>query len=77
MTNSTPTPGNAPGLSEYLATLQTKAIRLTGVLSAIGFLNNEGHCEDGQTALIDVAEQLAKELDSALDSVNLPRGALS
>ena len=77
MTNSTPSPGNAPGLPEYLATLQTKAIRLSGVLSAIGHLQNEGHCEDGQIALINVAEQLAKELSDGLDSVNLPRGTRS
>lgn len=76
MTNQTPTPGHAPGLSEYLATLQSKAIRLSGVLSALGVLNNEGHCEDGQTALIGVAEQLAHDLNNGLDIVSLPRGAM-
>ena len=73
----TPTPGNAPGLPEYLADLQTKAVRLSGVMSAIGFLQNEGKCEDGKIALIDVAEQLANELSDGLDSVNLTRRALS
>ena len=74
MTNLTPTLGNAPGLPEYLSNLQTQAMRLTGLLSVIGFLNNDGNCEDGLTALIDVAEQLSNELDIALDSANLPRG---
>ena len=76
MTHQTPTPGNAPGLPEYLADLQTKAVRLSGVMSAIGFLQNEGKCEDGRIALIDVAEQLANELSDGLDSTNLPRGAM-
>ena len=77
MTIENPTPGNAPGLPEYLADLQTTAIRLSGVMAAISHLNNEGKYEDGQIALIDVAEQLANELSDGLDSVSLPRGALS
>ena len=77
MTNKNPVAGADTGLPEYLTGLHTKAVRQSGVLSAIGFLQNEGKCEDGQIALIDVAEQLANELSDGLDSVNLTRRALS
>lgn len=75
-TKTTPTPGDAPGVSEYLTAVHSKAVRLSGVVSAIAFLDNEGRCEEGRSALTYIAEELVQELTLALDTVNLPAGTL-
>jgi hypothetical protein len=66
------TPG-LPDLLKYIAEVQSRACRLSGVVSAILFLESEGACAEGQCALIYMAEDLAAEINTALDSVNLPR----
>lgn len=75
-TKTTPTPGHVPSLPEYLSAVQSKAVRLSGVVSAIAFLDNEGRCEEGRSALTYIAEELSRELSRALDIVNLPAGTL-
>ncbi|MCC5968403.1 MAG: hypothetical protein JJU15_00465 [Pararhodobacter sp.] len=77
MTNETPSAGNTPGLPEYLQDMQDRASRLSGIMNAIAFLENEGRCEEGRVALVYLAEELAAQLNTALDSVNLPKGELS
>jgi hypothetical protein len=54
MTAINPTADNAPGLPEllkYIAEVQNRACRLSGVVSAIAFLEGEGACSEGQTSL--------------------------
>lgn len=63
-------------LLKYIGDVQSKACRLAGIASAIAYLENEGACGEGQCTLIFIAEELAAEINSALDSVNLPEVAL-
>jgi hypothetical protein len=76
MPANSPTADTAHGLPEllkHIAEVQSRACRLSGVVSAIAFLESEGACAAGQCALIYIAEDLAAEINTALDSVNLPR----
>jgi len=54
--------------------MQRRACRLSGVMNAIAFLENEEQCNEGKAALIFLAEELANDLNNALDSVNRPEG---
>jgi hypothetical protein len=76
MTNTNPDSGNAPGLARYLADVQSRATRLHGIMAAVAFLENEGACADGRVALVFLAEELAADLNNALDSVNIPKGEI-
>ena len=76
MTSTTPTPGNDTGLPEYLKDMQGRACRLSGVMSAIAYLENEGACTEGRMALVYLAEELASELYDALDTINIPNGEI-
>lgn len=72
-----PAPGGDTGMSneaisKYLADMQNRACRLSGIMNAIAFLENEDACKEGQATLIYLAEDLAGDLYSALDSVNHP-----
>ncbi|MCC5966499.1 MAG: hypothetical protein JJU24_10195 [Natronohydrobacter sp.] len=75
MTNPNPTPGNTPGLpAPSISACHNKAVRLSGVLSAVAHLENENACAEGRSALIFLAEELSAELESALDLMNSSRG---
>ncbi|NYS24601.1 hypothetical protein HUK65_06315 [Rhodobacteraceae bacterium 2376] len=63
-----------PGLSEYLTDMHFKATRLSGIMNAVAFLEGEERCDEGKAALIYLAEELAGDLNNALDAVNLPKG---
>ena len=76
MTTATPSPGTAPRLAEYLSDLQSRATRLHGIVAAAAFLENAGACKDGRAALVFLAEELAAEINNALDSVNIPKGTI-
>lgn len=72
-----PTPGTDTGmtkeaLTEYLNDMQDRACRLSGMMNAIAFLENEDACKEGQATLIYLAEELASGLYSALDAINRP-----
>lgn len=75
-TNMTATNPSLAVLLKYIGDVQSKACRLAGIASAIAYLENEGACGEGQCTLIFIAEELAAEINSALDSVNLPEVAL-
>lgn len=65
-------------IRRYIEDQQHLACRLAGVTAAIAYLTNDGGCEEGQAALIYLAEDLAIQLHTALDIVNLPKdGALA
>lgn len=71
MTDHTPTPGNAPGLpAPSISDVHKKALRLSSILSAVAYLENESACAEGRSALIFIAEELSAELELALDHVN-------
>ena len=79
MTNKTPTPGTDTGLPEllaHIATMQTKATRLCGLLETIGYVENEGACVEGRVVLTEIAFEVARELESGLDCVGLPEVTL-
>ena len=67
MTDHTPTPS--------ISSIHRTAVRLSGVLSAVAFLENEGQCKEGQSALIFLAEELGLELENALDTYSTRQGA--
>lgn len=60
-------------LREYIDSQQSMATRLVGVLEALAALDNEGLEGSAQTVLIHIALEMAEEINSALDSVSLPR----
>ena len=64
-----------PVLLRYIDDVQNKAVRLAAVMNAIAFIENEGRCSEGRTALTYLAEDLAAEIVADLDRVNLPRVA--
>ena len=75
MTTINPTSGNNPGLPEirgYISDVQNRMCRLSGIMTAVAYLVNEDACQEGQAALIYMADEMAKEIFVALDSVNLP-----
>jgi len=47
-----------------------------GVASAISYLQNEDACNEGQATLIYLAEEMARDLYSALDAINIPNGVI-
>ena len=55
MTHQNPTPGNDPGMSAYLDEMQSKSLRLSGVVAAIAPLESEDACREGKVALIYLA----------------------
>jgi len=59
-------------LLKHVQDVQDQTVRLCGVLRAIDFLDNEGECNDGKTALIGIAKEVADDIGAALDSANLP-----
>ena len=63
-------------LNQYLTDMQARACRLAGVSSAIAYLENEDACKEGQATLIYLAEELASDLYTALDGVNIPNGEI-
>lgn len=63
-------------LQTHLAHLQYLATRLAGVMAAVSYLENADECRDGQAALIFLAEELACQLNTSLDSVNIPKGQI-
>ncbi len=74
-----PTPGTDTGmpgeaLTKYLNDMQIRACRLSGIMNAIAFLENEDACREGQATLIYLAEELAGDLYTALDTVSRPEG---
>lgn len=78
MTDHTPAQGHAPGLpAPSIEACYRKALRLSGVLSAVAHLENEGACAEGQSALIFLAEELSAELEHALDTINTHREAIA
>lgn len=63
-------------LKTHLGHLQHLATRLSGVMSAIAYLENQDECRDGQAALIFLAEEMAHQLNNSLDIVNIPKGEI-
>ena len=63
-------------LNLYLTDMQARACRLSGVMSAIAYLENEGACTEGRMALTFLAEELATDLYNALDTINIPNGEI-
>ena len=61
-----------PSLRQYIADVQHRMCRLSGVLETIAYLESEGSCQEGQCALIFLAADMGAEINNALDSVNLP-----
>ncbi|WP_353428915.1 hypothetical protein [Paracoccus denitrificans] len=53
---------------------QMRACQLVGVLEALEIIDNENVAPNAVTALIGAALNIAVEINSALDSVNLPEG---
>lgn len=69
---------NEPGLSAVLAhaaELQTEAMHLRSLLSAVLYLDNESACASERTSMLMLAERMADRLESALDSVHIGRAA--
>lgn len=71
----TPEPAKNP-LPAYLTDMQSRALRLAGVVRAIAFITNEGRCDEGRIALTYLAEELADDLNQALDAINIPNGEI-
>ena len=63
-----------PELQKYIQEQQDLACNLCGVIEAIHILDNDNVAPDAVTALVNVAQSLASELNAGLDSVNLPKG---
>lgn len=61
-----------PDMRDYLASVQTKAFRLLGIIEAINYLANENSCAEGRMTMGEVAEGIAREIGIDLDSVSLP-----
>lgn len=78
MTDNNAIPANNPALSAlkaHVQEVQNKACRLSGLVNAIAYLEGEKACEEGKCALIYLAEELAEEINLALDTVSLPKVA--
>lgn len=78
----TPTPGTDAGmpgetLSKYLTNLHERATRLSGIMRAAAHLESEGGCEEGRATLVFLADDLANEMCTALDYVNIPKGGVA
>jgi hypothetical protein len=69
--------GATPELSAHLSDMQARACRLSGILSAIAHLQNSDECREGKAALIFLAEELAKDLNTGLDSTRIPKGVVA
>lgn len=68
---------NATALRQYLDDMQSNATRLSGIIKAAAYLENDGGCEDGRAALVYLAERFANELTNDLDFVNRPKGIVA
>ncbi|SHK23150.1 hypothetical protein SAMN05444000_1232 [Shimia gijangensis] len=62
-------------LRSHVSDVQDKTCHLSGVIQAIAYLEGENACQAGQAALIYIAEDMIKEIDNALDALNLPEVA--
>jgi hypothetical protein len=60
-------------LRKHVEDQQTRSCQLIGVLEAIATLDNEGIAPNAVTTLIQVALNIANEIDTGLDCVNLPK----
>lgn len=60
-------------LHEHISNQQTQALRLCGLLEAIATLDNQSLAPDAVSALIQIAVDMAEELNRNLDSVALPK----
>lgn len=67
MTDHNPDSGNAPGLAAHLSDMQTLACRLSGLLKALAYLENDDACREARSSLIYIAEDLATRLNNGLD----------
>ena len=79
MKNNHPISGTetgSPAILAHIATMQTKATRLCGLLETIGYVENEGACVEGRVVLTEIAFEVARELESGLDCVGLPEVTL-
>lgn len=61
-------------LHRHIQDQQARVCQLVGVLEALEIIDNEKVAPGAVTALIGAALHIATEIDSALDSVNLPEG---
>lgn len=76
MTHETPLAGNVPGLPEHLSNMQNKAALAQCLLDAVIACMTDGSKSALAETLIDAAHDLAREINSGLDLVNLPKGAI-
>lgn len=69
---------NATGLSDALLAhvqdQQVLATRLSGIIEAIDVVYHDKPTSNGVTVLLSIARDLMDQLDTNLDSVNLPKG---
>ncbi|MFC3629863.1 hypothetical protein ACFOM8_10450 [Paracoccus angustae] len=61
-------------VADYIADQQAVALRLQCVLQALEELNVQSIAPEAQSTLILVARGMAEDLNTSLDSVNLPKG---
>ncbi|SDX21353.1 hypothetical protein [Roseicitreum antarcticum] len=65
-----------PSLRQHLEDAQSVACNLSGLLNAVAYLQGASECQHGQAALIYVAENMARDLNDRLDSLNIPTGEI-
>lgn len=58
----------------HLDEIHRTAVRLSGVLNAIAFLENQDACREGQATLIFIAEEIGQQLESDLDRFCTQKG---
>ena len=61
-----------PELYEYLAEMQTLAVRTQGLIDAAITLDDDTSCPDGAAACLYSAAEVLARLSSGLDAINLP-----
>ena len=58
-------------LRDHIQEQQSKAMELRELLKAVLFLHNEGACDGGQLVILERCHEIAADMNTQLDSVNL------
>lgn len=61
-------------LARHIQEQQDRACKLAGVIEGLAFIDNEVGRNGAVTALLMVAAEIAGDLSSGLDAMNLPLG---
>lgn len=64
---------DAAKLLDHIQNIQDKASRLSGIMEALFFIDNENTCREGCSALVAIGRELAADINTQLDAVNLPK----